>query len=383
MSTDVPESSARPAIESAATRSLRTRGHPTLRQVLSWIESVTVENPETVVMVMKAAASNRLPPTVASMPILSRAYYETHDFQRSSLEVPLSSGAYRVGPYETGRFVEYHRVEDWWGRDLPVSRGQANFDVLRVEFFRDRQIAFQALTKGALNFREEFTSKTWATEYNFPAVEDGRVVKAEFPDNLPAGAQGWFINLRREKFADPRTRRALDLAFDFQWTNTNLFYGAYARTSSYFENSEMKAEGMPSEAELALLEPLRDKVPDAVFGEAWTPPVSSGSCTDLALLQHATDRGLHVGEPEPELMLAAEHARPLDPDHAGREADSLARRAPLNAVRGAQLVLGLGVDLGPHAAAREIDERAAHGREGAGGEALEGPTLGLSASENG
>jgi len=240
-------------------------------------------------MVMKAAASNRLPPTVASMPILSRAYYETHDFQRSSLEVPLSSGAYRVGPYETGRFVEYHRVEDWWARDLPVSRGQANFDVLRVEFFRDRQIAFQALTKGALNFREEFTSKTWATEYNFPAVEDGRVVKAEFPDNLPAGAQGWFINLRREKFADPRTRRALDLAFDFQWTNTNLFYGAYERTSSYFENSEMKAEGMPSEAELALLEPLRGKVPDAVFGEAWTPPVSSGSGTDRALLKEAND----------------------------------------------------------------------------------------------
>lgn len=274
---------------------LRTKGHPTLRQILSWIDSVTVEDPETVVVAMKAAASNRLPPTVASMPILSKPYYETHDFQRSSLDVPLSSGPYTVGRYETGRFVEYQRVADWWGKDLPVSRGHANFDVVRVEFFRDRQIAFQALTKGTLNFREEFTSKTWATEYNFPAVEDGRVVKAEFPDNLPAGAQGWFINLRREKFADPRTRQALGLAFDFQWTNTNLFYGAYERTSSYFENSEMKAEGMPSAAELALLEPLRGQVSETVFGEAWTPPVSSGSGTDRDLLRQANDLLLEAG----------------------------------------------------------------------------------------
>lgn len=274
---------------------LRTRGHPMLRQVLSWTDSVTVESPQTVVVVMKAGASNRLPPTVATMPILSKAYYEAHDFQRSSMDIPLSSGAYRVGRFETGRFVEYDRVKDWWGRDLPVSRGQGNFDVIRVEFFRDRQIAFQALTKGTLNYREEFTSKTWATEYNFPAVQDGRVIKAEFPDNLPAGAQGWFLNLRREKFADPRTRQALDLAFDFQWTNTNLFYGAYQRTSSYFENSEMKAEGMPSAEELALLEPLRDKVPEAVFGEAWTPPVSDGSGADRKLLREANDLLLAAG----------------------------------------------------------------------------------------
>lgn len=274
---------------------LKGEGHPTLRQLLSWMERAEASDPETVVIVLKPTASNRLPPTIATMPILSKAFYGTHAFQRSTLTPPLSSGPYRVGAYETGRYVEYQRVPDWWAAELPVARGQANFDLVRVEFFRDRQIAFQALTNGTLTFREESVSKNWATGYTFPAVETGKVIKREFPDNRPSGAQGWFINTRRKKFADPRTRQALGLAFDFQWTNANLFYDLYERTASFFENSDMMAEGLPSEAELALLEPLRDQVPEAVFGEAWMPPVSDGSGSDRTLLRKANELLLQAG----------------------------------------------------------------------------------------
>ncbi|MDQ0315221.1 extracellular solute-binding protein [Amorphus orientalis] len=276
-------------------QTLRDEGHPSLRQVLSWMERAEVEDAETVVVVLKPEASNRLPPTIATMPILSKAYYTENDFQRSSLEPPLSSGPYRVGEHETGRYVNYERVADWWAADLPVSRGQHNFDIVRVEFFRDRQIAFQALTNGTLTFREESISKNWVTAYDFPAVRDGEVIKNEFPDNRPSGAQGWFINTRRKKFADPRTRQALGLAFDFQWTNENLFYGLYERVASFFENSDMMAEGMPSEAELALMEPLRDQIPEAAFGEAWTPPVSDGSGSDRTLLREANDLLMQAG----------------------------------------------------------------------------------------
>ncbi|WP_018700054.1 extracellular solute-binding protein [Amorphus coralli] len=274
---------------------LRTQGHPTLRQVLSWVEAIRVEDPQTVVVVLKPEASNRMPPTVATMPILSKAYYEIHEFERSTLTPPLSSGPYRVGSFESGRFVEFDRVADWWAKDLPVARGQANFDTVREEFFRDRQIAFQALTNGTLTYYEEAVAKNWATGYTFPAVESGKVIREEFPDNRPSGAQGWFINTRRAKFADPRTRRALGLAFDFQWTNQNLFYGLYKRTASFFENSAMMAEGTPGPDELALLDPLRGQVPEAVFGEAWTPPVSDGSGSDRRLLREANDLLLAAG----------------------------------------------------------------------------------------
>ncbi|MEW5423648.1 extracellular solute-binding protein [Amorphus sp. 3PC139-8] len=274
---------------------LKTQGHPTLRQILSWVERVEADGPATVEVVLKPEASNRMPPTIAGLPILSKAYYDTHDFARSTLEPPLSSGPYRVGNFETGRYVEFERVEDWWAKDLPVARGQANFDTVRLEFFRDRQIAFQALTNGTLTFYMESVAKNWATAYTFPAVQTGKVIKAEFPDNRPSGAQGWFINTRRKKFADPRTRRALGLAFDFQWTNANLFYGLYKRTASFFENSEMMATGVPAPEELALLESLRGQVPDGVFEEAWTPPVSDGSGADRTLLRQANELLLQAG----------------------------------------------------------------------------------------
>jgi microcin C transport system substrate-binding protein len=204
------------------------------------------------------------------------------------MDVPLGSAAYRVGRLEAGRFIEYERVRDWWGETLPVSVGQNNFDVIRVEFFRDRDVAFEGFKARAYTFREEFTSRTWATQYDFPAARDGRVVRREIPDETPSGAQGWFINTRREKFAHPKLREAIGLAFDFEWTNKHVMFDSYRRTHSFFQNSPMMAIGKPSPEELAVLEPFRGQVAEEVFGEPYVPPVSDGSGQDRNLLRRAT-----------------------------------------------------------------------------------------------
>jgi microcin C transport system substrate-binding protein len=178
-------------------------------------------------------------------------------------------------------------VKDWWGADLAVSRGQNNFDILRYEFYRDRDVAFEGFSGRNYLFREEFTSRIWATRYEFPAIRDGRVKRDILPDQTPAGAQGWFFNTRREKFKDRRLREALIYAFDFEWVNKNIMYGSYLRNHSVFQNSTMMANGKPSAEELALLEPFRGRVPDEVFGEPFVPPVSDGSGQDRALLRKA------------------------------------------------------------------------------------------------
>lgn len=269
---------------------LKEYGHPQLRLPMASLTSAEAPDEQTVVLQFDGTQSRNYPLTVATeYRIFSKRYYTVYEFDQSTLTPPLSSGPYKVGSHAVGRYVEYQKVEDYWGADLPVMKGRFNFDILRVEFFRERQIAFEAFKKGDVNYREEFSSKNWATEYNFPAVEDGRVVRSEFPDGRPSGAQGWFMNTRRDKFKDPRVRQALGYAFDFEWSNQNLFYDLYARTQSYFENSDMKAEGLPSEAELALLEPFRGKVPDSVFGEPVVPPVSNGSGADRTLLRKASE----------------------------------------------------------------------------------------------
>ena len=201
---------------------------------------------------------------------------------------PLGCGPYKVGRFDAGRYIEYERVKDWWGADLPVSRGTNNFDVVRYEFYRDRDVAFEGFTSKSYLFREEFTSRIWATRYDFPAMRDGRVKRDVIRDDTPSGAQGWFFNTRREKLKDKRLREAFIYAFDFEWTNKTIMYGSYDRTHSVFQNSPMMAMGKPDADELALLEPFRGKVADEVFGEPFVPPVSDGSGQDRALLRKAS-----------------------------------------------------------------------------------------------
>jgi microcin C transport system substrate-binding protein len=269
-------------------KTLKEKGHPIAQQLLRDLVDAQASDDATVSLRFAPNRARDVPLFAASLPIFSRAYYSTHAFEETSLEPPLGSGPYQVGKFETGRFIEYDRVKNWWGADLPVSRGQNNFDTVRYEFYRDRDVAFEGFTSKTYLFREEFTSRIWATRYDFPAVREGRVKQDVIPDDTPSGAQGWFFNTRREKLKDKRLREAFIYAFDFEWTNKTLMYGSYKRTHSVFQNSDMVAVGKPSPEELALLEPFRGKVPDEVFGEPFVPPVSDGSGQDRAMLRHAS-----------------------------------------------------------------------------------------------
>jgi microcin C transport system substrate-binding protein len=277
---------------------LKTKGHPLVLQQLR--DMVRAEAPDDATLVVTFAENRArdVPLYVASLPIFSKAYYATRPFDESTLDIPLGSGPYKVGKFEVNRYVEFERVKDWWGADLPVSRGSFNFDVVRYEFYRDRDVAFEGFTAKNYLFREEFTARVWATRYDFPAIKEGRVKQEILPDETPSGAQGWFINLRRAKFGDPRVREALIQAFDFEWTNKTIMYGAYARTHSPFQNSDMMASGPPSPEEIKLLEPFRGQVPDEVFGAPFVPPVSDGSGQDRILLRKASqllqDAGLVI-----------------------------------------------------------------------------------------
>ena len=267
---------------------LKTKGHPSIRQPLRDIDAVEAEADDIVLVRLKPHHSREAALIVAGQPIFSAAYYETHAFDETTLEPPLGSGVYKVGPFDQGHYISFERAPDYWGKDLPVNRGQANFDRIRFEYFADRKVAFEAFKAGLFTFREEFTSAVWATGYDFAAVKEGRVKRATLPDKSPMGTQGWFFNMRRDKFKDVRIREAIGLAFDFEWTNANIMYGVYSRTTSFFQNSPMAAEGKPTPEELALLQPYRSELPGAVFDEAYTPPVSDGSGQDRELLRRAS-----------------------------------------------------------------------------------------------
>jgi microcin C transport system substrate-binding protein len=290
---------------------LKEQGHPIIHQQMRDVTGIEASDEATVILRFSPKRARDVPLFVAGLPIFSRAYYTTHKFDESTLEPPLGCGPYKVGRFEAGRFIEYDRVKDWWGADLPVGRGQNNFDVLRYEYYRDREAGFQAFTAENYLFREEFTSRTWATRYDFPALRDGRVKREMLPDNTPSGAQGWFFNTRRQKFQNPRLREAMIDAFDFEWTDKVIMYGAYKRTQSLFENSNMKAVGKPSAAEVALLEPFRGKVPDEVFGEPFLPPVSDGSGHDRTLLLKASRLLREAGFPIKDGKRVDANGRPI------------------------------------------------------------------------
>ena len=264
---------------------LKEKGHPIITQQLRDFGGAEVIDDRTLVVRFAEKRARDVPLFVASLPIFSRAYYSKKSFDESTLDIPLGNGVYKVGRFQAGHFIEYERVKDWWGANLPVSRGQNNFDIVRFEYYRDREVGFEGFTAKNYLFREEFTSRTWATRYEFPAFKDGRIKRTVLPDDTPSGAQGWFINTRRNKFKDRRVREALIDAFDFEWTNKNIMYGSYDRTHSVFQNSPMMAEGKPDAAELALLEPFRGKLPDEVFGEAYLPPVTDASGQDRQWLR--------------------------------------------------------------------------------------------------
>lgn len=271
---------------------LKSKGHPNIQGQLRDIKSAVAIDAHTVRFDFAGAMTRDLPLVAAGLPILSKAYYATREFDQTTFDPPLGSGPYKIGEFNQGSFVSFKRRDDYWAKDLPVNRGRFNFDEVRYLYYRDRSAELLALQAGEFDLREEFTAVAWVTGYDVPAVKAGKLLRIALPDESPSGAQGFFLNTRRSKLADVRVRKALDYVFDFEFANKSIFHELYTRTESFFENSPMKAAGKPSAEELALLDPFRASLPPEVFGEPYRPPVSDGSGKDRKLLQ-AADRLLN------------------------------------------------------------------------------------------
>lgn len=256
---------------------LRDQGHENLASTLRQIEALEAPDEATVRVRLGPDSNISTVLTIGGCPIFAQAWWQGRDFAASLSQAPLGSGPYKVGRFAFGSYIEYDRVPDFWAASKPIMAGRYNFDRIRYEYYRDRTASFEAFKAGNILFREEFTSRSWANDYNFPAVIDGRVKRDEVPDETPSGGQAWFFNTRREKFSDPLVRQAIGLLFDFEWTNANIMYNSYERSASFYEKSEHKAEGLPDAAELAIMEPLRGNIPEAAFGEPYVPPVNDGS----------------------------------------------------------------------------------------------------------
>ena len=266
---------------------LTTEGAPSFATQLAGVDRVETVGDRDVTFHLVDPDNRKLPLIVGGMPIVSEAYFRGRSFGETTLEPPLGSGPYRVGKVDAGRSIGFERVADYWGAALPVMTGRYNFDTIFIDYYRDRTVLVEALKAGEYDFHEEFTSKVWATQYDIPAVEEGWLVKDVLPDNTPSGVQAFFINTRLPKFQDRRVREALSYVFDFEWLNKNQFFGIYDRMASYFENSDLAARGLPSQAELAILEPHRGAVPEEVFTTEFVPPSTDGSGNNRRNLRSA------------------------------------------------------------------------------------------------
>ncbi len=256
---------------------LTTEGTPFFRFYYGNVTEAIKTGPRTVRFNFKSGENRELPLILGQLTILPKHYWESRAFNKTTLEPPLGSGPYVIDSFEPGRSITYKRVKDWWGRDLAINRGLYNFDVIRYDYYRDSTIALQAFKKGEYDYRPENSSKAWATAYDFKDVKTGLVRKENIAHNRSSGMQAFVFNTRREIFKDHRVREALSFAFDFEWSNKNLFYGQYARTRSYFDNSELAATRVPEGDELKLLEPYRGRIPNELFTQEYNPPKSDGS----------------------------------------------------------------------------------------------------------
>jgi len=251
---------------------LRDKGAPLYRFYYGDVTKVSVEGDHGVRFQFKNGQNRELPAILSEMPVLSKAYWANRDFEKTTLDPPLGSGPYKIASVDPGRSIIYKRVDDYWAKDIPVNKGRFNVDTIRYDYYRDATVALEAFKAGDYDLRRENSSKAWATGYDGPALRDGLIKKLVIPNALPSPMQGYGYNLRRPLFQDPLVREALAYAFDFEWSNANLFYGAYTRTRSYYDNSELAATGLPQGDELKILEPFRGQIPDEVFTKEYNPP---------------------------------------------------------------------------------------------------------------
>ncbi|HRF44170.1 MAG TPA: extracellular solute-binding protein [Candidatus Competibacteraceae bacterium] len=268
---------------------LKSKGSPFFRFYYANIAKAEKLGKWQVKFTFTPGKNRELPLIMGQMPVLSKKYWENREFEATTLDIPVGSGPYRIERFEPGRFIVYVRDENYWGKDLPVNRGQYNIGRLRYDYYRDVTVALEAFKAGAYDLRVENVAKQWATGYDFPALHEGRVKKETFQNQLPSGMQGFVYNLRRPLFQNPKVREALAYAFDFEWSNRNLFFDQYKRTRSYFDNSDLAAHGLPSPEELTLLEPLRTKLPSEVFTAEYQPPAAADDAQLRANLRKALE----------------------------------------------------------------------------------------------
>ncbi len=255
---------------------LTTQGHPLYRTYYKNINQVDVIDAHTIRFNFEEGDNRELALIVGQLPILPKHFWENRDFNKTNMQLPLGSGPYKVKSVDPGRSITYERVTDYWGADLALNKGLYNFDEIRFDYYRDDTVAIEALKAGEYDYREENSAKNWATLYNGRQFEQKLMVREATPNSNPTGMQAFVYNVRRDLFSDTRVREALAYAFDFEWTNKNLFYDTYARTKSYFSNSDMAASGLPSEDELALLAPYQGQFPERVLSEVYHPPKTAG-----------------------------------------------------------------------------------------------------------
>jgi microcin C transport system substrate-binding protein len=266
---------------------LKTKGNPSYALYYADVAKVEAVAPLKVKFTFKTSTNRELPVILGQLPVLPEHYWKDKKFDETTLVPPVGSGPYKVDGFEVGRYVAYRRDPNYWGSKLPVRIGRDNWDAIRFDYYKEPNVAQIAFLAGAFDFQVESSAKTWATGYDTPAVKDGRIVKERIPSNLPSGMQCFVFNIRKPIFQDRRVREALGYAFDFEWSNKNLFFGQYVRTKSFFDNSELASSDLPSPEELKILEPFRGRIPDEVFTKTFTLPTTDGSGNNRANLRQA------------------------------------------------------------------------------------------------
>ena len=267
---------------------LMEKGHPFYKYYYGDVVEVIQENDNKVRFNFKGNTNLELPLIVGQLPVLPKHYWTNKNFEETSMDIPIGSGPYKIKNFDAGRTITYELDSDYWGKNIPIKKGTENFGVIQYEYYKDRSIEREAFKSGDIDLFSENTSKDWATSYDTPAVQNGLIKKELIEHQNPQGMQGFAFNTRKEIFEDKRVREALSYAFDFEWTNKNLFYNAYKRTNSFFENSELASSGVPSGEELDLLNDYRELLPQKLFQEEYNPPKTDGSGFMRKELQEAT-----------------------------------------------------------------------------------------------
>ncbi len=269
---------------------LMEKGHPFYKYYYGDVKEVIKEQQNKVRFNFTTNTNKELVLIVGQLPVLPKHYWENKNFEETSLEIPIGSGPYKIKSFDSGRSITYELDQNYWGfgASIPIKIGKDNFGTIRYDYYKDRGIEREAFKSGEIDFFSENSSKEWATAYDINAVNEGLIKKELISHENPQGMQGFAFNIRKDIFKDRRVRKALSYAFDFEWSNKNLFFDAYTRTDSFFENSELASSGLPSKKELNYLNPYFDVLPKEIFTEEYTNPVTDGSGYMRMQLQEAS-----------------------------------------------------------------------------------------------